>query len=512
MAPKRRALRPSLNHPNQPARLDREPSISPTARHKPCGENGRSNRLYHCTIKKFSRGEGQSATAAAAYRAGAEVEDERTGEIHDYTRRSGVVSSHIILPNEHPEWATDRSKLWSAVEIAEKRKNSRVAREAELALPAELDGAQREKLATDFATHLVDKYGVAAEVSVHLPSSDGDQRNHHAHVLFTTRRMDKTGFTEKTRELDDKVTGGQEIEAIRKDFEIFQNRALERAGLEKRVDCRSLEAQREEALERAEEFEERAAAAGGRAEKTWRSSKRKQLSDEAEELRVQAATFRESAANLTREPGQHLGPARTAMKRRMQRQFEQLHEKLAETVERLQQALKDKVQSVRERFERLSERLFQQEQRIALERQSEQRREVIDLSVERVRNGNWDETKLWEQFEVKDRRDLEIMSDDQFADFKESHDEITRERKAQNEILRREGERIAHAEVARSMRDAASWLVKLRLEKGQDTGKSQKEERSVADRLKEIRDSERDADSERKLQDRGRDDDPDFGL
>lgn len=467
--------------------------------------------MYHCTIKKFSRGQGQSATAAAAYRAGAEIEDARTGEVHDYTRKSGVVSSHIVLPDKHPEWATDRSKLWSAAELAEKRKNSVVAREAELALPAELSESEREKLATDFAGHLVDKYRVAAEVCVHRPSRQGDQRNHHAHVLFTTRRMDQSGFTEKTRELDDKVEGPQQIESIRKDWEVFQNRFLERAGNEKRVDCRSLAAQREEALERAEDYEERAVAVGAKAEKSWRAVRRDQLSEAAQDLRVQAMAYRESAANLDREPGQHLGPARTAMQRRALRHLDQLRERLGKKVEQFQEAFQSRIQSMRESLEKLSGRLFQQEQRMTLNERVEHRNEIVQTSAERVRQGDLDETKLWDRFDVKSQQDLQRLDDDRFADFRDRHEDITEQLEVLDEISRKDAEKTVRSELDRYKQEAADRLEQLRQSKEREVTKSGAEERSVADRLREIRDAEREQENDQKPRDRGRDD-PDVGL
>ena len=84
--------------------------------------------IYHLSVKTISRTAGRTATAAAAYRAGVEITDERTGEIHDYTRKGGVVSTNLVLPADAPAWASDRAALWNAAELAEKRKNSTVAR------------------------------------------------------------------------------------------------------------------------------------------------------------------------------------------------------------------------------------------------------------------------------------------------------------------------------------------------------------------------------------------------
>ena len=199
--------------------------------------------IYHLSVKTISRSAGRSATAAAAYRAGAEITDERTGEIHDYTRKGGVESAALILPDNAPEWARDRAQLWNAAEQAEKRKNSTVAREFEIALPAELSPEQREKLAHDFARELVKRHGCAADVAIHAPGKEGDNRNHHAHILLSTRRLEADGFGEKTRELDDQKTGKVLVTEWRERFATLQNERLREAGHSVQVDHRSLEAQ-----------------------------------------------------------------------------------------------------------------------------------------------------------------------------------------------------------------------------------------------------------------------------
>ena len=199
--------------------------------------------IFHLSVKTVSRSAGRSATAAAAYRAGAEITDERTGEIHDYQRKAGVESAELFLPAGAPEWATDRAKLWNAAEQSEKRKNSTVAREFEVALPSELSADQRRELAHDFARELVKRHGFAVDVAIHAPGKDGDSKNHHAHILCTTRKLTAEGFTEKTRELDDRTTGAAEVTHWRERWAGLTNAALERAGHAERVDHRSLEAQ-----------------------------------------------------------------------------------------------------------------------------------------------------------------------------------------------------------------------------------------------------------------------------
>jgi len=197
--------------------------------------------IYHLSIKTISRSAGRSATAAAAYRAAAVITDTRTGEHHDYSRKSGVVSAVLFLPKNAPEWATERAALWNAAEAAEKRKNSTVAREFEIALPSELSAAGREALAYRFTHELVKRHGCAADVAIHAPGREGDNRNHHAHILLTTRRLGADGFTEKTRELDDLKTG--EVQYWRARYAELQNGMLQAAGIAERVDHRTLEAQ-----------------------------------------------------------------------------------------------------------------------------------------------------------------------------------------------------------------------------------------------------------------------------
>lgn len=192
---------------------------------------------YHLAVKTISRSAGRSATAAAAYRAGAEIADQREGVVHDYTRRSGVDHTQIVLPSDAPAWASDRAALWNAAEAAETRKNSTVAREFEIALPVELSADQRRDLVLDFAREISDRHRVAVDVAIHAPGAEGDNRNHHAHLLLTTRQLGPDGLGAKTRELDQKQSG--EVDHWRARWAEVQNLALERAGCAERVDHRS---------------------------------------------------------------------------------------------------------------------------------------------------------------------------------------------------------------------------------------------------------------------------------
>lgn len=198
--------------------------------------------IFHLSVKTVSRASGRSAVAAAAYRTATEIEDERLGQRHDYTRKRGVEAAFIVAP-EGADWTADRSMLWNAVEAAEKRKDAKVAREYEIALPSELDRGAREELVRAFAGEVVSRFGVAADVAIHLPGREGDQRNHHAHILTTTRVVTADGLGAKTRELDVKQTSGPAVEALRELWAVQVNHALERIKAQARVDHRSFERQ-----------------------------------------------------------------------------------------------------------------------------------------------------------------------------------------------------------------------------------------------------------------------------
>jgi len=209
--------------------------------------------IYHLRATMISRSQGRSATAASAYRVAERIEDRRTGLVFDYAARGGVDHTEILAPDHAPDWVFDRSELWNRVEESETRKNSQVAREVRVALPDELTHAQRVALVRDYAqAQFVDR-GMVADIALHAPGRAGDERNHHAHILLTTREVDADGFTTKNRDWN-KV---EVLEGWREAWARGSNAALERAGIEDRVDHRTLIAQRDEALDLASAARER---------------------------------------------------------------------------------------------------------------------------------------------------------------------------------------------------------------------------------------------------------------
>lgn len=212
--------------------------------------------IFHLSTKPVSRSAGRSAVAAAAYRTKSVLLDERQGLLHDYTKRTGVPFAKVVLPEGVDEAHWTRERLWNAAEFAEVRKDARTAREWEVALPEELSAEDRKSLALDFARELVQRYGCAVDVGIHTPGKEGDRRNHHAHLLATTRVVAGSALGEKTAiELSDAKRlslglgqGRQEIEQVRALWAERTNRALAKQEVEARIDHRSLAVQHGEAL------------------------------------------------------------------------------------------------------------------------------------------------------------------------------------------------------------------------------------------------------------------------
>ncbi|HEX4051166.1 MAG TPA: MobA/MobL family protein [Steroidobacteraceae bacterium] len=213
--------------------------------------------VYFLRSRHISRGKGARVTRAAAYRAGERILDERTSEVYNYTHRDDVVYKDIVIPADlasHPEmaWTQDRSTLWNAAEHAGKRRNSRLAREWLVLIPPELSPEQRARLVRRFATELAEQYRCAVDLAIHRPRHGADPRNQHAHLLMTTREVTPQGLGRRvTLEVSgpERYQRGMTIDSrteylgLRARWATLTNEALREAGIEQRIDHRSLAAQ-----------------------------------------------------------------------------------------------------------------------------------------------------------------------------------------------------------------------------------------------------------------------------
>ena len=211
--------------------------------------------IFRLDIQPVQRSAGRQATAAAAYRAGERIRDERTGELHNHSRRKDVLHKEIFLPAKldasRMQWALDRARLWNTAEAAEKQANSRVAREYQVSLPSELAPSQRLELGRRFSQELADRYSVAVDLAIHEPRAGSDPRNFHAHLLTTTREVTPAGLGAKMgidmqyreRLKRGLPSGRAEFFALRERWAVLTNDALREANIEARVDHRTLQAQ-----------------------------------------------------------------------------------------------------------------------------------------------------------------------------------------------------------------------------------------------------------------------------
>ena len=189
--------------------------------------------IYHCGVKIIGRSSGRSPVAAAAYRAGQKITNERDGITHDYTHKSGVAHSEIILPDNAPTEYHDRATLWNAVEKIECRCDAQTAREVEVALPIEFSLNENAQVVRDYIYENFTFKGMCADFSIH--SNEG---NPHVHIMLTMRDVSSDGFGKKNRDWNNVRL----LEEWRENWAKVCNRELEKKGLQK-IDHRSLEAQ-----------------------------------------------------------------------------------------------------------------------------------------------------------------------------------------------------------------------------------------------------------------------------
>ena len=221
---------------------------------------------FHFSVNIISRGKGKSAVASAAYISGEKIKNEWDGVTHDYTRKQGVISKEIFLPDHAPKEYKDRKTLWNSVELFEKNSNAQLTRNFIISLPKELSIEENKKMIEEYIQTNFVKEGMIVDLAIHDESREGNQ-NIHAHIMTIVRPINEDGTwgqkskkeyildekgekilnkngKPKTRKVElttwnDKVN----VEKWRENFSDLCNKYLERAGAEKRVDHRSFKRQ-----------------------------------------------------------------------------------------------------------------------------------------------------------------------------------------------------------------------------------------------------------------------------
>lgn len=195
--------------------------------------------IFHFSVQVISRAAGRSAVAAAAYRAGERLHDERLDRDHDFRAKSGVEHSEIMLPEGAPEQWRDRERLWNDVEAFEKRKDAQLAREVEFSIPREMSKADGIELARDFVQAEFVERGMIADLNVHWDIGVDGQPKPHAHVMLTMREVGPDGFGQKERDWN----RTELVEQWRERWADHVNARLAELDIDARIDHRSLEAQ-----------------------------------------------------------------------------------------------------------------------------------------------------------------------------------------------------------------------------------------------------------------------------
>jgi Ti-type conjugative transfer relaxase TraA len=195
--------------------------------------------IYHFSVKVISCASGRSAVAAAAYRSADRLHDERLDRDHDFTNKSGVVHSEVMLPENAPDELRDRERLWNDVEAFEKRKDAQLSREVEFAIPREMTQVQGVELARDFAQTEFVTRGMIADLNVHWDIGADGLAKPHAHVMLTLREVGEDGFGAKVRDWN----STSQVEQWRERWADHVNERLAQLDIDARIDHRSLEAQ-----------------------------------------------------------------------------------------------------------------------------------------------------------------------------------------------------------------------------------------------------------------------------
>ena len=150
--------------------------------------------LFHLNVTQIKRSKGQSAIAAAAYRAGEKLYSEYYRETPDYTNKHGVICSEILLPAHAPREYVDRQILWNAVEKAERGKNAQLAYSFDIALQNEFSMDENIALARQFLLEHFVSRGMVVDFAIHVPDTEpGGISNPHFHVMSPIRPIESNG-------------------------------------------------------------------------------------------------------------------------------------------------------------------------------------------------------------------------------------------------------------------------------------------------------------------------------
>lgn len=217
----------------------------------------------HVSVANVSRSGGKSVVAKSRYQHATRGLDEVRGRTFDYSgKRSELVYSEIDFPDDAPFWLSEgilsgakgrlddvagaSLRLWNSLDMAEeasphwRSKDAVVAKALILSLPNELSNEENIRLMREFTAREFSSRGLVADWVIHDPKREpGQDSNPHVHILVSTRVIGPEGWGLKHRDLN----APNAIRSLRFSWASCVNLAYERAGLDIRVDHRTLEDQ-----------------------------------------------------------------------------------------------------------------------------------------------------------------------------------------------------------------------------------------------------------------------------
>ncbi len=184
--------------------------------------------IYHLNVSSIGRTTHKVGTAGAHAR---------------YIMRQQAAS---LVEAHHMPDNGNAARAWLNQVETTGRKNGRVLTKIRLALPRELDHAQNVAAARDFMAEITQGHRVPAAFAVH-DIEGNDRENPHVHIVIhdkdveTGKRVCK--FSEPAWKRKQQGLEPNAVEHARKLWEQTANRHLELAGMDERVDRRTLVAQ-----------------------------------------------------------------------------------------------------------------------------------------------------------------------------------------------------------------------------------------------------------------------------
>ncbi|MDV2020718.1 MobQ family relaxase, partial [Escherichia coli] len=220
-----------------------------------CGHKKNKNKrrpkmaIFHLDFKILTRttktGKSKSSLYLAAYNSREKLKDELTGLTFDYTKKTDLYKSGIILPEDAPTKFYDRATLWQNCEAAESRRDSQICRYFIVSLCKELNADQNEELLKKYIKQNFVKNGMCADYAIH------DINNKpHAHVMLTMRKCENGGFSKKkAREWNNPKLA----EVWRRQWAVLVNKTLRENGHKNTITHLSFLRQKELAIAKARE-------------------------------------------------------------------------------------------------------------------------------------------------------------------------------------------------------------------------------------------------------------------